>query len=90
MLVTQLVGRNAGEKVDMSFDAVVGAYRAGTVKVPQESVELVKKVAFPEPDTGERVPLVTPVADVVAPEKRRGGWPLGKPRGPRVRPEVES
>lgn len=87
MLVTQKIGKFAGETVDLTFDAAVSAYRQGTIEVPQDSLALVRKVAFPEPDSGERFPLVTPTADAPVQARRRGGWPLGRPRGPR-KPEV--
>jgi hypothetical protein len=93
MLVTQLIGRHAGAQVDLAFDAVVSGYRQGTVEVPPEWLSLVKKVAHRDDEPEEAEPIVAavevPGLIVATPvPKRRGGWPKGKPRGPKMQPDI--
>lgn len=88
MLVRQLAGPFANQDIEMSFDAVVSAYQQGTVKLMPDQESIVRnhltRQEIEVVDAVEAVVAPAPVATVV---KRRGGWPKGKPRGPR-RPQV--
>lgn len=94
MLVRQLVGPLAGRDVELSFDAVVSGYRQDTVHLDETQRAMVERhiargVIRPEEvEAIESVRSVAPPTPIVAtpvavPPVRRGGWPKGKPRGPR-------
>lgn len=84
MLVRGLLGPYAGRIVDMRFDDVLRA-EANSSVIRLTADEAARYAAGPEDATEEVAPPV-PLKKVE--EKRRGGWPKGKPRGVHVHPEI--
>ncbi len=87
MLVRQLAGPLAGQDVEMSFEAVVNGYQQGTVKLMPDQESIVRNHLRPhEAEVIDAVQAVRPLAPMASKPARRGGWPLGKKRGPRIKP----
>lgn len=88
MLVHRLIGPYAGSVVDMIFDDVRRAEANGAAR--RLTVDEAARYATGSADIAEGVPSIAVVAVPVKKieEKRRPGWPKGKPRGVYVRPEI--
>lgn len=81
MLVRQLVGKYAGSDIEMTLMDAVTAHRAGVVDIMDAFVRA--RFGLVDTDPGFAPPKLAAVVVAAPAEKRRGGWPKGKARGPR-------
>lgn len=92
MLVKQLVGPLAGQNIHMIPGDGRLAVDAGTVRPLTQAEQEQHAIAmgYGRDEVVEQVEAARPVAAPIpeAPAKRRGGWPKGKPRGPRLKPDL--
>ena len=84
MLVRRLIGREAGDVIDMSAPDAVRAIQGGSVEALSD-VECAQYMSGSEKVNAVRALVSVAKAPevVAAPVKRKGGWPKGKPRPPR-------
>lgn len=75
----------------MSFEAVVNGYKQKTVALMPDQESIVRNhLRREEVEVIDAVQAVQPPATMAGnpPVKRKGGWPKGKARGPRIKPAV--
>ena len=88
MLVRRLIGREAGEIIDMSAPDALRAIQGSAVEAlnPVEAAQYVSD-SWVEDKVAEvraMVSVASPPTAQAAPVKRKGGWPKGKKRVPKV------
>ena len=94
MLVRQLAGALAGQNIHMSgYDGnlAIDAHTARHL-TPSEFEEHAAREGYGRNEIAEIIERVEAARPILPPQilsvRRRGGWPLGKPRGPRKKPDI--
>lgn len=87
MLVRRMLGRDAGEVIDMSAPDALRAIQGGAVEALTESEAAAYASGTDKVnDVRALVSVAKPPVPVVVKPKGKGGWPKGKKRGPKIAP----